>query len=111
MATAAKHVHPDQRTLVFQQRITDRFEKFDRENPAVYRELVDLARDLKARGFRQYSVDSLLHVIRFHRNLVDKPDTSGFEINNDFSSLYSRKIMATETDLAGFFETRNRRAQ
>lgn len=95
---------------LFKPSISERFAKFHADNPAVYAELVRLARDLKAKGYKHYSCDSLLHVIRFHRHLVTTPDGSGFEINNDFAALFSRLIMQQEKDLEGFFELRERRA-
>lgn len=88
-----------------------RFTKFHEDNPGVYQEMVRLARQLKAKGHTHYSCDSLAHVIRFHRKLVDKPDSSGFEINNDYIAIYSRLIMDREEDLKGFFETRKRKSE
>jgi len=81
-----------------------RFQDFHRANPRVYSELVKLARMLRAKGRVHYGVGALFEVVRFHRAL-ETTDVM-FKLNNNYRSRYARLIMATETDLSGFFETR-----
>lgn len=39
-----------------------------------------------------------------------RTDSQPYKLNNDFCSLYARALMENEPALAGFFETRRRRA-
>jgi hypothetical protein len=87
--------------------IQQRFEDFHAVHPEVYRELVRLARVAKSRGRRRYSIDALMHVVRW---TFDFEHDGEFKINNDFSSRYARLIAEREPDLADFFETRKLKA-
>ena len=94
---------------LFDKTIDQAFDDFNREHPEVYSELVRLARQLKSRGHKRYGIGSLFEVIRWHRALQSR-DEAGFKVNNNFRSRYARLIMQRESDLAGFFETRELRA-
>lgn len=89
--------------------IQARFEAFHVKHPEVYLELVSIARRLKSKGRTHYSMDSLLHVVRYHRD-IEGTEEGGYKLNNDFTSRYARLVMETEPDLVGFFETRGLRA-
>jgi len=80
------------------------FWEFHNENPHVYSSLVKLARQIKNRGFRSYSINSLFEVLRWHSAL----ETMGslFKLNNNYRSYYARLIMEKEPELEGFFSTR-----
>ena len=81
------------------------FETFHATHPEVYRELVTLARQAKARGARKLGVKALFEVVRWNR-LMNTTDWAGFKLNNNLTSYYAREIMENEPDLAGIFETR-----
>ena len=83
------------------------FTEYHESNPEVYAEIVGAARKLKATGRDVYGINSLIEVVRWHRNLSTRGDE--FKINNNFAPFYSRLIMAREPDLAGFFNTRSQR--
>jgi len=89
-----------------QRRIADRFAAFHAENPAVYDELVALARRAADRGHKRMGIDMLFNVIRWNRMLATTDDGTGFKLNDHYRSHYSRLIMQQEPDLAGMFETR-----
>jgi hypothetical protein len=89
--------------------IQDRFEQFHEAHPEVYLEIVRMARELKAAGHQRYSMDALLHVIRWHRH-VRREHGGEFKINDHMSSRYSRLVQMMEPDLDGFFETRGLKA-
>jgi hypothetical protein len=82
---------------------------FHEQNPRVYDELVALARQVKSRGRGHYGIGALFEVVRFHRAIqtTDKK----FKLNNNHRALYARLIMEQESDLASFFETRERIAR
>ena len=89
--------------------IQERFESFHERHPEVYQEIVRMARQLKDAGHQRYSMDALLHVIRWHRHVRRDPG-SEFKINDHMSSRYSRLVQTMESDLDGFFETRGLKA-
>ena len=99
-----------QLTLNFRQSATSNrpieiaFWDFHNENPHVYSRLVALARKIKDRGFRSYSINSLFEVLRWHSDLETKG--SLFKLNNNYRSYYARLIMEKEPDLEGFFSIR-----
>lgn len=86
--------------------IEQAYREFHKKNPRVYRELVKLARSLKARGWQHYGIGALFEVIRFHRALeTTDPE---FKLNNNHRALYARQIMDENADLRDFFEIRVR---
>jgi len=84
--------------------IQERFERFDEENPEVYREICGLADALLRSGRRHYSMDAILHVVRYHRHI--RTTDKDFVINNNYSSRYARKIMKEHPELEGLFQLR-----
>lgn len=85
--------------------LRERFEKFHRDNPAVYRHLVRLARErIERTGEKHLGIAALVEVVRWEIAIRTKSDS--WRINNDFRSAYARLIMAEEADLDGVFEVR-----
>ncbi len=84
--------------------LDERFAVFHAENPAVYDELVRLARKARAAGHARYSAKALAELVRWHRTVETRGEP--FKLNNSYVSRYARLIEATEPDLADFFETR-----
>ncbi len=87
--------------------IEERFQAFHEANPHVYRLIVARARALKAKGVTRYGVKRMVEQLRWD----DKIETEGeaFRVNNDFTRPYAEKVMRQCPDLAGFFETRERK--
>ena len=81
-----------------------RFLTFHEANPHVYRELVRLAREVRASGHRTYSIAGLYEVLRHRWSLRTAGEP--VKLNNNYRSHYARLIMAMEPDLRGFFQTR-----
>ncbi len=86
--------------------IQERYEAFAAANPHVYRRLVQLARDLVARGHRKVGMKMLFEVLRWEHAMTTDDPTSDFKLNNDYTSRYARDIMDAEPDLDGVFEIR-----
>jgi hypothetical protein len=84
------------------------FQAFHEANPAVYGELVRLARELVERGRARAGIGMLWEVLRW--DLIRSTIGGAFKLDNRFRSRYARLIMEREADLAGFFETRELRA-
>jgi len=84
--------------------IEQAFERFHRENPHVYDELVALTTQLKRAGARRVGMGMLFEVLRWRTQLRTGGDE--FKLNNNFRSYYARLIMWRRPELEGIFETR-----
>jgi hypothetical protein len=94
-----------QRTLKFKPTIDERFEQFHASNPEVYRQLVELAFQLKNAGRRRISIETLIGKLRWDRAL-ETDDPSGFKINDNYSSRFVRMLIADHPEFGTMFETR-----
>lgn len=95
-------------------RLRRAFLEFHRENPWVYRRLVELCFELKGAGFNRYSMRTLISVLRFEFDLK----TSGEEVvladgeprrvklNNNHSPYYARMLVDQYPQFKTFFEFR-----
>jgi hypothetical protein len=90
--------------------IEQAFWKYDKENPRVYRMIVNLARTVKAAGYTHYSIDAIFHRLRWHHN-IEKKSKEPFVLNDHYTSHYARLVMSREPDLADFFEIRRQRSK
>jgi hypothetical protein len=90
--------------------IQECFEDFHRDNPWVYKAMVDLAYQEKRDGYRT-SVKAMFEVLRYkyRRATVDK--SSDFRLNNNYSSRYARMILESESSLGTVILTRELRAE
>lgn len=88
--------------------IEERFEVFHQQNPHIYRNLVSLARIMRRAGRTRISMKLLFERLRWEYQVRAESDDA-YEINNDYTSRYSRLIMAQCPDLVGLFETRRLR--
>ncbi len=86
--------------------IDERFQRMMAKRPEIYQQFVRWALQLRQRGFRRYSADAIMHVIRFHTHLSQKPGED-FKISNDLVSRYARQaVMEYPEQLTGFFQLR-----
>ncbi len=83
--------------------LDERFWRFHRDNPAVYRELCRLARLGRGRGRQRLSIGQLFEVLRWELPVSTNGDE--FRLNNSFRSRYAR-LLEREPELAGSFELR-----
>jgi len=82
-----------------------RFEHFHLRNPEVYETLVHYAREAKAHG-RKVGIRAVWERMRW--SLEVEHDPGDYKMNDHYTRYYARMIMSRETDLRGFFETRER---
>jgi hypothetical protein len=87
--------------------LEERFERFHRTNPHVYRALVFEARRARRGGATSGSLRDLFGLLRWQSGFWTKGEP--WRLNNSFTAFYARLIEEREADLAGFFETRERR--
>lgn len=89
--------------------IEQQFEAFHNLNPHVYRAIVQVALDLKQRGFRKGGMKMIFERLRWLYAIRTRGDT--FLLNNNYTAHYARVVMATVPELDGFFETRLHKGQ
>ena len=89
--------------------IEGRFEAFHAAHPEVYAELVRLAREYRAACAGRLGIGMLWEVLRWQTAVGST--TGSYRLNNVFRSHYARRIMATEADLVGIFDTRELRSR
>ena len=89
--------------------IQENFEKFHALNPRVYELLVDMTRNLLARGHKMVGIGMLFEVLRWKYMMTTTDPGSEFKLCNNYRSRYARLIMRQEVDLANCFTTRDLR--
>lgn len=90
--------------------IQDRFQSFHDQNGWVYLALEQMTADLVRRGRRRVGMKMLVEVIRWNYARQTSDPSSGFKLNNDYTSRYARLLIEAHPDWAGVFETRELRA-
>ncbi|MEU8482356.1 hypothetical protein [Streptomyces sp. NPDC048641] len=83
--------------------LTDRFMAFDSEHPYVYRALERLAAERIAAGATRVGLKALFEDLRWQLPAGVRG------LNNDFTALYARKLIADHPHWASAFELRRRR--
>jgi len=81
-----------------------KFKTFHADNPDVYRQFKQMARKMKTKGYSKYSAVTIIHTIRWERDLESNGKI--FKINNDFIALYARLLIYHVPTFEGFFELR-----
>ena len=71
-------------------------------------EYIAAALKMKDRGFKHYSGQGIIHIVRYHRDLKHGPDSNEPKINNNYGSWLARYAMLREPKLQGFFEIREK---
>lgn len=90
------------------------FLEFHRANPWVYERLVELCFELKSKGFKKYSMRTLVAVLRFEWDLKTGGQTvilaSGeprrVKLNDHHTAYYARYFVAQYPEFRDFFEFR-----
>ncbi|KUN02126.1 hypothetical protein AQI95_29075 [Streptomyces yokosukanensis] len=84
--------------------ITAQFHAFDREHPHVYSVLEELTAERLAAGATRIGLKALFEALRWRL-----PEGVG-GLNNNFTALYARKLIADHPHWAFAFELRRRRS-
>jgi hypothetical protein len=82
-----------------------KFEEYHAANPDIYLELLALAHQLRAKGWKHYSINGLFEVLRW-QHAMKVTDPEGFKLNNSYRAFYARLLMRDNPELKGFFEVR-----
>lgn len=97
-----------QLALFPEDRIRAKWEEFHAANPHVYERLREGALALRRRGWKRYGIAALWEGLRYEAAL--QTTTDDWKLDNSLRSIFARELMKNEPELAGFFETRRRRA-
>lgn len=84
--------------------LADRFDRFHRANPAVYRTIRSIAFDLKSHGIHEFGIAAIFERMRWLYSIQTIGDT--YKLNNSYRAFYARLLMKNEPQLRDFFETR-----
>lgn len=100
-----------QRALPGESRVERAFREWvsSPDGQTVEREVIGRARLLLARGRRRYGIAALVEAIRYDWSVRLDGEPGGPRLNNSHRSLLARKVMSEQSDLDGFFETRELR--
>jgi hypothetical protein len=90
--------------------IDERFASFHHANGWVFRALELMTGDLVAGGQRRVGMKMLIEVLRYRYFRQTFDPSSPFRLNNDYTSRYTRLLVAAHPEWADVFETRELRS-
>ncbi len=99
----------EQLSLFREHSIQTRFEKFDREHPEVYEEIIRLTKLIRSRGFKHFAIGAMWERMRWY--FVFERDQDDFKLNDHYRSRYVRKLIKDYPEFDGMFELRELRAR
>jgi hypothetical protein len=85
-----------------------KFDKFHKDNPRVFEELVKLTEQAYSAGRTKIGMRMLFEVVRWNRFI--KTTDHDFKLNNNNAPYYARLIMETYPKYDGLFEVRELRS-
>ena len=86
--------------------IDERFNEFHHANRWVYQQLEAMTAELITAGQKRIGMKMLIEVLRWRYFRQTFDTTSGFKLNNDYTSRYARLLLTAHPEWAGVFETR-----
>ncbi|KUM99337.1 hypothetical protein AQI95_39535 [Streptomyces yokosukanensis] len=84
--------------------ITERFRAFDSQHPWIYRALERLVEERLAAGAERVGMKALFEALRWRRPHGVKG------LNNNYTALYARRLLAAHPEWASVIEVRRRRS-
>jgi hypothetical protein len=85
------------------------FEKYDKDNPQIWKAFQKFAWEAKSKGFKNYSAKGIFEIIRWHTGVASNGNDV-FKLNNNYHADYARKMMAEFPVFDGFFRLRELKA-
>ena len=82
-----------------------KFFKYHKESPHIFNLFVAFSKEIKAKGYKTYSMRTIMHRIRWHVDITTN-DPDGFKMNNNYSSRYARMLANEYPDFKDFFKNR-----
>lgn len=94
--------------LLFDETRFDRWLRFHRINPQIYRLFQKYAEQAKEAGRERYGARQIWELIRWDLYVKTKTD-DGIKLNDHYPPYYARLLMLRDPRFAGFFERRDSR--
>lgn len=85
--------------------IDESFFEFHKSCPLIFDLFYTYAKEVMDAGIKHYSMDAVMHRVRWHLSIETKGD-DGFKINNNYSSRYSRLLTKFHPEFKQFFRKR-----
>ena len=85
--------------------INQRFSKFHKEHPEVYKHLLHLAIEAQLAGRQRIGMKSLYERLRWDYMINPEYRHTDVKLPNNFTSRYARLIMGNVPSLRGMFQT------
>jgi hypothetical protein len=89
--------------------VIKRFKKFNRKNPNVFKQFVELAFKMLQTGRAKYSARTIIEVMRWERDLQTVGEV--FKINDNYTPIYVRMLIHENPEFGDFFELRRVRSR
>jgi hypothetical protein len=89
--------------------IDSRFAEFHEANPYVFRGILTMLNQARMAGKARVGMKMIFEVLRW-QHFLRTEHADDFLLNNDYSSRYSRLVMATHPELGALLEMRRLRA-
>ena len=80
------------------------FQEYNELNPTVYPRFLKIALETHAKGFKRYSANAILEVVRYFTSVAE--NGGKFKINNNVTPMFARQAVKDRPELNGFFELR-----
>ena len=85
-------------------KLAQQWDECKEKQPDLLLKLAEIARKLQARGYSQYSISGLFHILRWETD--ETTGDLGLKVNNNHQPFAARELMETYPELKGFFKTR-----
>lgn len=83
---------------------------YHRRNPQVYQEIKGIIRQMRARGYRRYSIQTALEIVRWEQSALEvDPHGEAYKINDWMKPYYARLLRKEEPFLGIGVEMRHSR--
>lgn len=83
------------------------FNRYDEENPHIWKAFVKYSKEAKAKGFKNYSANGIFEIMRWHTSIEG---SGAYKISNNYRPDYARKMMREYPEFQGFFRIKELKA-
>lgn len=90
--------------------LREKFERYDRENPQVWRMFCRFTHEAINAGRARFSAKMVFERLRWYTTVETRGD-DGFKLNNNYHAFYARKFMEHHPQHDGLFETRKQKSE
>lgn len=102
-------IHKVEKDSGYARTSTEKFERFDELNPHVYQMILQVTRQLQAKGFKNAGMKMIFERLRWLWAMQTQGED--YKLNNNYTAFYARKVMRENPDLEGFFKVRAQRSR